>query len=88
MSHSSIQVTVDTYGHLVPGADIRWMDCLDSKTSPQPNATYTQPAVVTEESDVAEVIEKNGEPWGSRTPNLLIKSWVGTSNQQVTRGVI
>ena len=74
MGHISIQVTVDTYGHLVPGGDIRRMDCLDSKTSPQPNATYTQPAVVTEEGDAAEVVEKNGEPWGSRTPNLLIKS--------------
>ena len=74
MGHSSIQVTVDTYGHLVPGADIRWMDRLDPKTSPQPNATYTQPAVVTEEGDAAEVVEKNGEPWRSRTANLLIKS--------------
>ena len=74
MGHRSIQLTVDTYGHLVPGADIRWMDRLDSKTSPQPNATYTQAAVVTEESDAAEFVEKDGEPWGSRTPNLLIKS--------------
>src|SRR5208337_5631026 len=25
MGHSSIQVTVDTYGHLIPGADIAWV---------------------------------------------------------------
>ena len=43
MGHSSIQVTVDTYGHLVPGADIAWVDKLDAATKPQPSATYTQP---------------------------------------------
>ena len=43
MGHSSIQVTVDTYGHLVPGADIAWVDKLDGATNPQPTATYTQP---------------------------------------------
>ena len=39
MGHSSIQITLDTYGHLIPGADIAWVDRPDSKTSPQPNAT-------------------------------------------------
>lgn len=43
MGHSSIQITVDTYGHLIPGADITWVDRLDSKTTPQPNATQAQP---------------------------------------------
>ena len=33
MGHSSIQITVDTYGHLIPGADIAWGDRLDSKTT-------------------------------------------------------
>jgi integrase len=36
MGHSSIQVTVDTYGHLIPGADIAWVDRLDAPTTPQP----------------------------------------------------
>jgi hypothetical protein len=36
-------VTVDTYGHLVPGADIAWVDKLDAATNPQAAATYTQP---------------------------------------------
>jgi integrase len=31
MGHSSIQVTVDTYGHLVPGADVSFVDRLDDK---------------------------------------------------------
>jgi integrase len=30
MGHSPIQVTVDTYGHLVPGADVSFVDRLDS----------------------------------------------------------
>jgi hypothetical protein len=33
MGHSSIQVTVDTYGHLIPGADIAWADRLDVKNN-------------------------------------------------------
>jgi len=43
MGHSSIQVTVDVYGHLVPGADIAWVDRLDGKTSRQQSATPAQP---------------------------------------------
>jgi integrase len=39
MGHSSIQVTVDTYGHLIPGANINWVDGLDRKTTPQQTAT-------------------------------------------------
>src|ERR1700675_3580801 len=45
MVHSSIQVTVDTYGHLIPGADIAWVDRLDVKATPQQNATPAQLAV-------------------------------------------
>ncbi len=74
MGHSSIRVTADIYAHLIPGANVEAIDRLDSETSPQPNATYTQPAVGTEEGNAVEVVEKNGEPSGSRTPNLLIKS--------------
>jgi hypothetical protein len=38
-------VAVDVYGHLVPGANIAWVDRLDAKTSPQQNATPAQPEV-------------------------------------------
>jgi integrase len=31
MGHSSIQVTVDTYGHLIPGANVSYVDRLDQK---------------------------------------------------------
>jgi hypothetical protein len=40
--HSSIQITVDRYGHLIPGADIAWVDRLETKTSPQESANQTQ----------------------------------------------
>ena len=39
MGHSTIQVTVDTYGHLIAGADIAWIDSLDSEASQQLSAT-------------------------------------------------
>ena len=48
MGHSSIQVTVDIYGHLIPGADVSFVDRLDQlaegprKTTPQQNATQAQ----------------------------------------------
>ncbi len=44
MGHSSIQVTVDTYAHLIPGADVSFVDRLGEK--PQnagPRAHQTQP---------------------------------------------
>jgi integrase len=36
MGHSSIQVTVDIYGHLVPGGNIKWIDRLGSIDSMEP----------------------------------------------------
>ena len=42
MGHSSIQITVDTYGHLIPGADFAWVDKLDSEVNPQPFATHLE----------------------------------------------
>jgi integrase len=40
MGHSSIQVTVDVYGHLVPGGNRAAVDRLDDV---QPTATPAQP---------------------------------------------
>src|SRR3990172_8552617 len=40
LGHHSIQVTVDVYGHLIPGANKAAVDRLDGE---QPGATYTQP---------------------------------------------
>ena len=39
LGHSSIQMTVDIYGHLIPGSNRQAVNRLDT----QPSATYTQP---------------------------------------------
>lgn len=46
MGHRSIQITVDSYGPLIPAADIAWADRLDSQTTRQPNATPAQPRLL------------------------------------------
>jgi integrase len=74
MGHSSIQITVDTYGHLIPGADIAWVDRLDGKTTPQQSATQTQPAVSESEQDDTEVLEKIWLPPRDSNPDMLIQS--------------
>ena len=74
MGHSSIQITVDTYGHLIPGADINWIDGLDRRTSSQQNATPAQLDVLQEEPESPQVVDKDGERGRNRTFNLLIKS--------------
>jgi hypothetical protein len=74
MGHSSIQVTVDTYGHLIPGANINWVDGLDRRTTPQQNATSAQPERERISEELPEVVENVGERGRNRTSNLLIKS--------------
>jgi hypothetical protein len=74
MGHSSIQVTVDTYGHLVAGGDIKWIDGLDSQTSAQPSATPAQPDGPELEEIVAEVVEKTWLPPRDSNPDMLIQS--------------
>src|SRR5436305_11205861 len=53
MGHSSIQQTVDIYGHLIPRGDIRYVDRLDENArkrtskrlqATQPDATPAQPS--------------------------------------------
>ena len=62
--HSSIQVTVDTYGHLIPGANVAFVDTLDvipegdEKTSPHQSASPAQQAVESDIDISAEVIER------------------------------
>jgi integrase len=74
MGHSSIQVTVDTYGHLVPGADIAWVDKLDAATNPQPSATYTQPEESELGAEAPQLIENVGGPARIRTLDQRIMS--------------
>ena len=40
---ASIQITVDTYGHLIPGANRAAVDRLDDDTVTHPAATQAQP---------------------------------------------
>jgi integrase len=42
LGHSSIQVTVDTYGHLIPGANRAAVDRLDDAISRNPDATTNE----------------------------------------------
>jgi integrase len=87
MGHSSIQVTVDTYGHLIPGGNIAWVDALDEQTSPQQNATPAQQADGVLIVKARQVIEKDGAGEGNRTPDLRFTKpfWSrrSTSDQQL-----
>ena len=74
MGHSSIQITVDTYGHLIPGADIAWVDRLDAKTTPQQNATQAQQTPTDSERENVEVAERVWLPPRDSNPDMLIQS--------------
>jgi integrase len=78
MGHSSIQVTVDTYGHLIPGANVSYVDRLDevseapSKTTPPQNATPAQLPANCKSGTPAEVIDLIGGGAWTRTTDLRI----------------
>jgi integrase len=75
MGHSSIQITVDTYGHLIPGADIAWVDRLDSKTTRLHQcAPGTHQHLEDLEQENAEVTESNWLPPRDSNPDMLIQS--------------
>ena len=74
MGHSSIQITVDTYGHLIPGADIKWIDRLDDQTTPQQSANQTQTGDAESERESMEVVEKFWLPPRDSNPDMLIQS--------------
>jgi integrase len=72
MGHSSIQVTADVYGHMLPGANIACIDKLDAPTIPQLSATQAQPAGSDVPSEVRQLVEKIGAGGGNRTHDLGI----------------
>ena len=78
MGHSSIQVTVDTYGHLIPGANVCFVDRLDgvsaevAKTSPHQSATPAQPSEMEVPPDLLQVVEEIGGGGWTRTNDLRI----------------
>jgi len=66
IGHSSIQVTVDIYGHLVP-ANISFVDRLDAPTSVGQSAMPPQCAIQRESNEIMEVF---GDEWlGGRDSN-------------------
>jgi integrase len=76
LGHSSIQVTVDVYGHLIPGANRGEVNRLaravdDAKV--RETATPAQPAVQADGEVVAEVLKKNGAPGVTRTPGTQFR---------------
>ena len=78
MGHSSIQVTADVYGHLIPGANISWVDRLDVESTPQQNATTAQLAARTtlgtgalQPLEVTDNAEKNSGERGRNELSLL-----------------
>jgi hypothetical protein len=78
MGHSSIQVTVDIYGHLTPGANVTYVDRLDGvyeallKTTPPQNATQAQLPENRETGIPAEVVDLIGGGGWTRTNDLRI----------------
>jgi integrase len=78
MGHSSIQVTVDIYGHLIPGANVSFVDSLDRlpeeswKTTPQQNATQAQLPENGGSDNPAEVADLIGGGEWTRTTDLRI----------------
>ena len=77
MGHSSIQITVDIYGHLIPGADIRWIDRLDSETSAQLSATPAQPSSEHEAGYVLQGTDSNGVTEDDQTTDFQRLSFGG-----------
>ena len=75
MGHSSIKITVDIYGHLIPSADIKFMDRLEqAATGPHQSATQAQPTEEGPKDDTAEMLEKIGVDDGIRTRDVQIHS--------------
>jgi integrase len=79
MGHSSIQVTADVYGHLVPGGNIGWIDRLSLGTSPGQtslgqNAPPAQLAIGGKTPEMVQAIENSGRRGGTRTPDPRIRN--------------
>ncbi len=77
MGHSSIKITVDIYGHMIPGADIAYMDRLDTRigaTTPQKSATPAQPVRREPSRLTAQVADTIGVSDGIRTRDVQIHS--------------
>src|SRR5438067_1992056 len=92
MGHSSIQVTVDIYGHLIPGANASFVDRLDEKpkshqTSPQQSATPAQPRPQAEVEISSPVVDLIGGGGRTRTYDLrIMRPFPSTGGHSEARG--
>jgi integrase len=74
MGHSSIQITVDIYGHLIPGDGIAFVDRLDRRTSPQESAIQPQQSAGRETENFEEVLENLWLGGRDSNPDTQIQS--------------
>jgi integrase len=75
MGHSSIQVTVDTYGHLIPGANVSFVDRLDVKireTTLHQSAPGSHQNENERERESSEAVDLIGGGAWTRTTDLRI----------------
>ncbi len=77
MGHSSIQVTVDIYGHLIQGASVSYVDLLDRKPKKKsqarkPSATPAQPSEDVTVDVAAYVVDVIGGGGQDRTADLRV----------------
>jgi hypothetical protein len=81
MGHRSIQVTIDVYGHLIPGENVAWIDTLDSTpkkvAATDAHQTHTQGRESDEEfSEGAQSQEAEAVIWlppRDSNPDMLIQ---------------
>src|SRR5262249_8368401 len=74
MGHSSIQVTVDIYGHLVPGANISFAHRLDSVTTRPQSAIQPQQSKMSSGKENAEVLSNEWLGGRDSNPDTQIQS--------------
>jgi integrase len=80
MGHSSIQVTVDTYGHLIPGANVSYVDRLDGIAEPSAETSWQQSATP---AQLAEVRETEVPPEGADL--IGGGAWTRTTDLRIMR---
>jgi len=74
MGHSSIQITVDVYGHLIPGANIAWVDRLVAETTQHQSAPGAHQVREGSEGQRTQTVEKIWLPPRDSNPDMLIQS--------------
>ena len=88
MGHSSIQVTVDTYGHLMPGANVSFVDRLDEISKQNEGTTPHQSAPGAHQTvqDVKEAKEQHDPKIVDFIPNLNGGGgWTRTNDLRIMR---